>query len=294
MAFPSAAGHGNLPNGVFSPVIYSQKVLLTLKKTSVADAITNTEFAGEIKNYGDTVRIIKQPVVTVNDYTRGKILQTQDLVDEDITMSIDQAKQYQFGMDDIELAHEHVSFENMASDAGAYALKDNYDQNILAAMSAGVASANSLGTVTVGFGTNNQYTPLDLVSRLARLLDEQNVPDTNRFLVASPAFYEALRREDSKLIDSQVMGDPSSTVRDVRLGTSKQIHGFTLYKSNNIGTTVLAGHKMATATAGSILKSEVLRSQTTFGNIYRGLFVYGRKVLRDVALAKATATIGDV
>lgn len=296
MAFPSAAGHGNLPTGVFSPVVYSKKVLLTLKKKAVVDAITNTEFEGEINSMGDSVKIIKQPNVTVSDYTRGKQLVSQDLNDEDITMTIDQAKAYQFYMDDIEMAHEHVSFEDMATDSGSYALRDAYDTNVLTAISSAV-STNDIGSKTVGFGSGNDYTPLDLISRMSRLLDDSNVPDDDRWVVLSPAYFEALRREDSKLIESQVMGDPKSTVRDARLGTSLMIHGFKLYKSNNLptsGTVMLFGHKQAMATASSILKSEVIRSQNSFGNIYRGLFVFARKALREVALGKATVTIGDV
>ena len=93
-----------------------------------------------------------------------------------------------------------------------------------------------------------------------------------------------------------VTGDSSSAVRDARM-VLKNLHGFTMYKSNNMptsGTVVLAGHKGAVATASSILKSEVIRSQDSFGNIYRGLFAFGRKVLRSEALASATVTIGDV
>lgn len=294
MAFPSAAGYGNLPNGSFSPTVYSKKVLLTLKKKSVAEAITNTEFEGEINSMGDSVKILKQPNITVSDYTRGKQLVSQDINDEDITMTIDQAKAYQFYMDDIEMAHEHVSFEDMATDSGSYALRDAYDSNILTAISAAV-STNSLSGITVGFGSGNDYTPLDLISRLSRLLDDQNVPDEDRWLVLSPSYLEALRREDSKLIEAQVMGDPKSVVRDPRLGTSVMLHGFKIYKSNNLATagTVLAGHKQAMATASSILKSEVIRSPNSFGNIYRGLFVFARKALREAALAKAVVTLGD-
>ena len=217
--------------------------------------------------------------------------------DSEITMTIDQAKYYTFSMDDIELAHEHVSFEDMAKDSGAYALKDAYDANVLTAISSGVNSANNIGSVTVGFGAANDYTPLDLISRMSRLLDDQNVPSEDRWAVLSPAYFEALRREDSKLIEAQVTGDPKSIVRDARLGTSTMLHGFKLYKSNNLptsGSVMLAGHKGATATASSILKSEVIRNPNSFGNTYRGLFVFARKVIRDVALVKATVTIGDV
>lgn len=61
MAFPSAAGHGNLPNGVFSPVIYSKKAQLAFRKSSVVQAITNSEYFGEIASFGDSVKIMKEP-----------------------------------------------------------------------------------------------------------------------------------------------------------------------------------------------------------------------------------------
>lgn len=61
MAFPSASGYGNLPNGVFSPVIYSKQVQLAFRKSSVVEAITNNQYFGEISNFGDSVKIIKEP-----------------------------------------------------------------------------------------------------------------------------------------------------------------------------------------------------------------------------------------
>lgn len=61
MAFQSAAGYSNLPNGVFSPTIYSKKVQKQFRKTAVAEAITNNEYFGEIKSFGDSVRVIKEP-----------------------------------------------------------------------------------------------------------------------------------------------------------------------------------------------------------------------------------------
>lgn len=61
MAFPSAAGHGNLPLGNFSPVIYSKKAQLAFRKSSTVQDITNSEYFGEINSFGDSVRIIKEP-----------------------------------------------------------------------------------------------------------------------------------------------------------------------------------------------------------------------------------------
>lgn len=296
MAFPQSAGYNNLPNGSFSPVNYSKKVLLILKKKAVYDLVTNTEFEGEVNQQGDTVKIIQQPLVTVSNYTRGQNLTIQNLTDQDISLVVDQGKYYAFPMDDIELKQEHVSFEDMASDSAAYSLRDAIDIDILSQINSGVASATALGSVTVGFGPNNNYTPMDLMSRFARLLDEQNVPEEDRWFIGSPAFYETLRREDSKVIDAMVMGTSASAARDPRLFMSLNLHGFTMLKSNNLptsGTVMLAGHKQATATATSILESEMIRNPNSFGYIYRGLVVYGRKVIRPKALCSATVTLAD-
>jgi hypothetical protein len=83
MAFRSAAGYGNLPNGNFSPVIYSKKVQTAFRKTSVVEDITNNDYMGEISNFGDSVRIIKEPEVSVQAYSRGTQVVPQDLDDED-------------------------------------------------------------------------------------------------------------------------------------------------------------------------------------------------------------------
>ncbi len=63
MAFASAAGYTNLPNGNFSPVIYSKKVQLAFRKSTVVGDITNSDYFGEIANQGDTVNIIKEPEI---------------------------------------------------------------------------------------------------------------------------------------------------------------------------------------------------------------------------------------
>ncbi len=132
MAFPSAVGHGQFPNGNFSPVIYSKQVQLAFRKASTVEDITNSDYFGEIANMGDSVKIIKEPEVSVQAYARGTQITAQDLDDEDFTLVVDQANYYAFKIDDIEAAHSHVNFMQMASDRAAYRLRDNYDQDVLA------------------------------------------------------------------------------------------------------------------------------------------------------------------
>jgi hypothetical protein len=135
MAFSSASGYGNLPNGNFSPVIYSKKVQLAFRKAATVGDITNSDYFGEIAAQGDTVRIIKEPEISVQSYTRGTTVTAQDLDDEDFTLVVDKSNYFAFKMDDIEEAHSHVNFMDLATDRAAYRLADQYDQEVLGYLS---------------------------------------------------------------------------------------------------------------------------------------------------------------
>jgi hypothetical protein len=131
MAFTTASGYGNLPNGNFSPVIYSKQVQLAFRKAAVCEAITNNDYFGEIAAMGDSVKIIKEPEITVKAYARGTTITPQDLDDEDFSLTIDKANYFAFKVDDIEEAHSHVNFQSLASDRAAYRLADQFDQDVL-------------------------------------------------------------------------------------------------------------------------------------------------------------------
>ena len=135
MAFSTASGYGNLPNGNFSPVIYSKQVQLAFRKASITEQITNSDYFGEIANMGDTVKIIKEPEITVKEYARGTTITPQDLDDEDFNLTIDKANYFAFKVDDIEEAHSHVNFQQLASDRAAYRLADQFDQDVLGYLS---------------------------------------------------------------------------------------------------------------------------------------------------------------
>ena len=131
MAFSSASGYGNLQNGVWSPVIYSKKVQVAFRKSSVAQAITNSEYFGEISSMGDSVKIVLEPEVSVRQYARGTQITAQDLEDSDFTLVVDKANYFAFKLDDIEAAQSHINWLSLASDRAAYRLRDNFDQDVL-------------------------------------------------------------------------------------------------------------------------------------------------------------------
>mgnify|MGYP003630300839 CR=1 FL=1 len=351
MAFGSVSGYGNLPNGNFSPVIYSKKVQLAFRKATVAGDISNSDYFGEIANQGDTVRIIKEPEISVSAYVRGTTIAAQDLNDADFSLVVDKSNYFAFKMDDIEEAHSHVNFMQLATDRAAYRLADQYDQEVLgylsgykqsalhaaadtvnttvngtkANASAGsdeLLAANKLtkasfGNITTSGAANHSIpvaarlpgatslpaayvSPSMIVSRMARLLDVQNVDTSGRWLVIDPVMMEVLRDEDSRLLNADFGG--AGTQNGLVLSN---FHGFRVYISNNLpadgtgaGTTgtanqntdygvIVAGHDSAIATAEQINKTETYRDPDSFADIVRGMHLYGRKILRPEAIVTA-------
>ena len=297
MAFSKVSGNNNLPNGNFSPIIYSQKVQKFFRTASVVEAITNTDYASEIENFGDTVNIIKEPTISVSAYSRGAVVDTQDIVDDQIQLVVDQANSFAFKVDDIEERHSHVNFEAIATSSGAYSLKNAYDQNVIAAMVAGVSSSSPdhlLGADSgsgqdqdVGFGSS-EVDPVDTISKHNRLLNAADVPEENRWFLAGPEFVEQLGQANSKL-----MSDTTGNAAPLRNGKviDGKIMNMDVYMTNNFAASstsnffkVLGGHMSSTATANHIAKIEVIRHPESFSDVVRGLHVFGRKVLRDNAL----------
>src|SRR6056300_1369645 len=346
MAFTAAAGYGNLPNGNFSPVIYSKQVHLAFRKASVVEAVTNSDYFGEIANMGDSVKIIKEPEITVKEYGRGTQITPQDLDDEDFSLTIDKANYFAFKVDDIEEAHSHVNFQSLASDRAAYRLADQYDQDVLGYLSGFKQSAlhsnadtandvvnGSKAVTTAGSdellasmkldatdfaGTgvagqsisilprtgagavptgNGEANPLQVIARMSRLLDQQNVDTTGRWMVVDPVFMEVLKDEDSRLLNADFGG--SGLQNGLVLNN---LHGFRVYVSNNlpsVGTgadtagsanqnanygVIVSSHDSAVASAEQINKVETYRDPDSFADIVRGMHLYGRKILRPEAI----------
>ena len=291
MAISKSAGYDNLPSGNFLPIIYSQKVQKFFRTASVVEDITNTDYAGEIENFGDTVNIIKEPTITVSSYTRGGQINIQNLADDQLQLTVDQANAFAFKVDDIEERQSHINFEALATSSGAYALKDSYDENVIAAMFSGAGTtvgSDGSGTDT-GFGTS-ETDPTDILANSAKRLHAADVPTDNRWFLGTPEFYEQLGQASAKLMDASVTGDGTSPLRNGNV-LDGLVNGFKLYMTNNFAASstsnyfkVMFGHMSSTATANQIAKTEVVRDPDSFADIVRGLHIFGRKVLRTEAL----------
>ena len=307
-----AAGYQNLPSGNWVPAVYSQKVQKFFRRASVVEDITNTDYAGEIENFGDTVNIVKEPTITVSDYARGQTVNTQTLADDKLQLTVDQGSYFAFKVDDIEERQSHVNWEALATSSGAYSLKKNYDYNVLKNIydNASTSAANTGTDASPIDGDAATDTLADVISAAKTVLDGNDVPEENRWFVAPPAFFKQLRKAGAKIMDQSVMNDGSASSMRNGMVTDRPLFGFRLYSTNAIAVSsgsaashtfgsagsneyaFLYGHQSAVATANHIAKTELIRDPDSFSDIVRGLHVFGRKILRSDAVYSGVITIG--
>ena len=263
----------NSPSGAFSPTIFSQKVLKFFRTASVVEGITNNDYFGELASFGDSVKIMLEPVLTVLPYTRGTEVTEEALEDNEITIEINKANHFAFKVDDIEEKLSHVNWESLATSSGAYALKNSYDREVLSFMSQGAQADNIVGdavdhasaqetgnVITIGHGIG-QTDPLNLLSLLALKLDEAEVPEEGRYVVVSPKFMESLARTDSKLLSTDYNQGEGGLKNG--LAMSGKLRGFSIYKTNN-------APKFIIDTSGSTLEQHDDDGTTGVDNIVVG------------------------
>jgi len=176
-----------------------------------------------------------------------------------------------------------------------------------------LSSEYNLGTDTAPVDQATPSNILKTILRMSAALDEQNVPEEGRWLIITPYDRQLLMQTD--IAQAYFTGDASSTIRSGKIG---MLDRFEVYVSNLMpkgeagkalvpglsatasGATLtnakprrmmVAGTKASCAFASQISKTEPLRNQTDFGDIVRGLAVYGRKVIKDEALI--TSLVGS-
>lgn len=303
MAYPVAPGRPNY-SGTFIPEIWSGKLIENFYDATVLSAISNTDYEGEIRNMGDTVNIRTQPNITIREYVKGQNLVVENPDAPKLQLVIDKGEYFSCVEDDIDRVQSDVKLMDMWSKDASEQMKIKIDQRVLTDMLPDIGSSNkgaTAGAKSASFNLGTTGAPLsvtkdgaggttpvvDLIVDLGTVLDEANAPESDRFLVI-PAKMAGLIKK-SELKDASLTGDSATPLRNGRLG---MIDRFTIYVSHNLNvssgkTSLIAGHKMGFTFASQMTEMETLRAQSTFGNIIRGLQVYGYKVVKPEALAQS-------
>lgn len=301
MAFPNAAGRPQY-SGNFIPEIWSGKLIENFYDATVLAAISNTDYEGEIRQYGDTVNIRTTPEITIRTYTKGQTLQVENPDKPKLQLLIDKGEYFSCIEDDVDKVQADINLMDTWSKDASERMKIKIDQRVLTDLLPDISAlnkGNTAGRITGNIDLGSTGTPvaitksnvLDYIVDMGTVLDEANAPEAGRFLVVPAKMAGMIKKSDLK--DASITGDSMSVIRNGRLG---MIDRFTIYMSHNLSVSsgkfsLIAGHKMGFTFASQMTEMETIRSESTFGNIVRGLQVYGYKVVKPEALAQGVVTL---
>ncbi len=311
--YPTGSSGNNLQGTGFIPEIWSGKLVEKFYASTVLAAISNTDYEGEIKNKGDRVKIRTKPTITIYDYDADGLLGLDRPTGNSIELYIGNGKYFSLILDDVMEVQSDLNILSMWSDDAAQQLKITVDKDVLDGIVGGMAAANqgtAAGVITGSINLGVKGTPLsvvgrnpgvgqvellDVLMRMGQVLDEQNIPEVGRWVVM-PAWAGRMIKQ-SELRQAYLSGDSVSMLRNGRLG---MVDRFTIYISNLLPThatdstnfatgeyPIFAGHAHGLTFASQISKVETLRSELTFGQILRGLQVYGYQIVDGKALVQA-------
>jgi len=294
----------------FIPTLWAGKLNVKFYETTVFGEIANTAYEGDIKSMGDKVVINNIPSITINTYVVGDALTYEVPAPNIVELVIDQAKYFGVKVSDVLEYQSQPDLMDMFTSDAAKQMAISIDRDtLLGVFDQGHASnmGATAGAISGAYNLGTDAAPLVLttstvvtkITQLASVLDEQNVPDTDRWLVITPYVRNLLM--SSTLSQAYLTGDNTSILRNGKIGSMDR---FTIYVSNLLPaalddqdfdggadeatqarTAVIAGHKSAMTFASQIAKVESLQNPNDFGTLVRGLNVYGYKVVKPEALA---------
>lgn len=269
--------------------------------------IANTDYEGEIKEMGDKVIIRTVPSLTIRNYVKGQGLISEQPESANVELLIDQGKYFSFAANDVDKVQSDLQLIDMWSKDASEQLKIVVDTDILGSIyvdadtyNKGTAAGFRSGSFNLGTtGSPIALTKsniLEYIVDLGTVLTEQNVPEEGRWIIL-PAWASGMLKK-SDLKDASLTGDGKSILRNGRIG---MIDNFTIYVSNNLTAVtdgsdqcynIMAGHKTAVTFASQMTKMETIRNPNDFGDIVRGLQVYGYEVIKKQSLAVLYAKKG--
>jgi hypothetical protein len=301
MGFPVASGRTNY-SGNFIPEIWSGKLIENFYDATVLSAISNTNYEGEIRNMGDTVNIRTTPTITIKTYVKGQTLAVENPDKDKLQLVIDKGEYFACVEDDVDKVQADINLMDTWSKDASERMKIKIDQRVLTDILPDISSlnkGNTAGRITANIDLGSTGTPvaitktnvLEYIVYLGTVLDEANAPESDRFVVIPAKMAGMIKKSDFK--SALVTGDNVSIMRNGQLG---MIDRFTVYMSHNLSQSsgkfsIIAGHKMGFTFASQMTNMETIRSESTFGNIIRGLQVYGYKVVKPEALAQGVVTL---
>lgn len=274
---------------LFVPEIWSKKLNSVLEKSCVMLQCINRNWEGEIKEQGDTVRILTPGEVTVSSLSDTSISYSE-ITPTEKTLVIDQQKIFAFKVNDVALTQANADIMEGYIAKAKKAIEVAQDSYLLA-KHVDVPADNTLGSDSSAIALTSSNIYSQFVALAQKLKNSDALCDGQKPWVVINPDIEALLLQSTQFTSAYQVAD--STLREGSIG---RIAGMDVLVSTNLQATsskyyILAGTNDAITFASQLAKIETLRDKDSFANLVRGLYLYGAKTVVPDALAKMVCTI---
>ncbi len=258
----------------FISTVWSESMLRALDAAYIGVANCNREFEGDILEKGCKVKICGLEPVTIGNYFKNADMSNpQALTDICRELEIDQAKFFNFQIDDIDLAQSSPRLMELAVKNAAAALATEAEKHVY--------SLNSQANHSIEVETPTVDNIIDTLIDARTILLRQNVSDPSDIVIE-------VTPEIAGLILKAKVGLSTDNTDSLEKGCIGNIGGCKIFVSNNIpfrnddvipSALCIARTKRAVAFAEQLSEVEAYRPELRFADAMKGLHLYGARVV---------------
>ena len=259
----------------FKPMIWSKYIQHELeKKCKLVDDCWR-KFEGEARQ-GESVKILGVGKVTVGTYTGADIGAPENVADSSVVLPIDQAKFFNFQVDDVDKAQSVPGLMEALMEEATRAMAQVRD-GFVASLAAGSGLTASASTA-ITTAANAKKAIDDGI----QVLRENDVDVTDDVVIEiAPFLYRLLR---DQLVELKTDNDQLIKKGIVGMYDNCRVKLCNNLYSDGTDTYMMIRTKKAIAFASAIDKVEAYRPQNLFSDAVKGLNLYGAKVIRPKEL----------
>ncbi len=260
----------------FISTVWSETLAKSLDKEYIAISNCNRSFEGDIRGKGSSVKICSVGPVSVFNYNKDTNMAgafPEAISDSEVTLSISQAKAFNFQIDDIDRAQTNPQLMQEAMRQAANALADKADAYVYGL----AAEAKTLGSPVITVDEMSSDDVLKILLNARRKLLENNVNSNVETVIEVPPVLAV------EILKAKILTATDNT-ENIGKGYIGSFVGFDVYVSNNVlclsgRYQCMARTKRAIAFAEQLSEVEAYRPEKRFADAVKGLHLYGAKVV---------------
>lgn len=263
----------------FVPKIWAKAIERELERKLVFAEDCNRQYEGDVKQMGDTVKILGVGKPTISKQKGGSIIlpDAETVEDTSVEMQINTVAYFNFLVDDIDKRQAVGGLLDALNNEATQELAGEMDKDIAAL--AGTRDAKKVYSDYLAVNADNVLGTLDLA---LQMLHENDVPADAKIVATVPPWFLTHLRTAYTKLDT----DNSDLLKNGKVGRYNNI---LIKMSNNVystasGSNIMVRTERAVAFANPLTHTEPYRPEKRFSDAVKGYVLYGTKIVRPKEL----------